>query len=923
MSAGGALGGATAAADLSWITRLASGALHPQQVETALRGIARTWPPDAPPLEQTIAAFPLGDAALLHLLSVSSICMSRLIREPRLLLWLSEPGVATEPRGHRAMIATLRADPAQSVAADRFRALRIWKGREMLRIALREVAGVATLAETTAELSQVAEICVREVYEHWNTELRSRRGGPDGEFVILALGKLGGRELNHSSDIDVIFAYDNEGQVSANLTNHQWFNLLAEKIIETFSAAHDAGALFRMDVRLRPEGTAGPLGRSLESMENYYSGFGETWERLALVKARGIAGSRELAYEFLRQHQPFIFPKSPSRDLLDEIAAIKRRIERDIVGHENLERNVKLGAGGIREVEFIVQALQLLHGARHAFLQETSTLRALPVLAELELLPRDETRKLQDAYGFLRSVEHRLQIEAEQQTHTIPDNAEAVERLARSLQFENADAFLGELRRHMHDVRAIFRRVISEPAQSAEAAPKVAMPEFRDIKSATKALEELSRSRSSFHVAPRTRQVFDRLRPLLLKQLSTTSDPDTTLNQLVRFVEAYGLRSMLFELLTAHPRLLELLVQTFDSSRYGGDLLIRRPQLLEELTRSDSLDRALDVAAHLKRLERLKVQPETLDPVRVYRHTQTLRILLRDILRLADLQALFAEHSALAEACLIFVDKLRGSVSDLTVIAMGKFGGRELGYGADLDVLFVGENTRAAQHLMVALAQPTAEGSVYTLDPRLRPDGEKGTLTVSLETYESYYRTRAQLWEIQALSRARAVVGPDGDAFVAMAQNVWRAAGQRADVKHEIAAMVHRIRRDRAGASDELDFKAGTGGMIAAEFLVQALQMTSGVWAQNTVDALELLTADGRIAKQDAEAVRTAYEFLRAIEAALRRYDNKSVSLIPNDETAQRQLAHRLGGLELDEFAQRYRHARETIYTIFTRYISA
>ena len=241
------------------------------------------------------------------------------------------------------------------------------------------------------------------------------------------LGKLGGRELNHSSDIDVIFLYEDEGQVSPNFTYHEWFNQLGAKIIETFAAHDPDGALFRIDLRLRPEGTAGPLARSLESMENYYAGFGETWERLALIKARSIAGSRELAYEFLRQHQPFIFPRSPTPDVLEEIAGIKRRIERDIVGHENIGRDVKLGAGGIREIEFVVQALQLLHGARHAFLQETSTLKALPVLADLELLPRSEARVLENGYRFLRRVEHRLQIEAEQQTHTVPEDPEALD----------------------------------------------------------------------------------------------------------------------------------------------------------------------------------------------------------------------------------------------------------------------------------------------------------------------------------------------------------------------------------------------------------------------------------------------------------------------------------------------------------------
>jgi glutamate-ammonia-ligase adenylyltransferase len=905
---------------MTWRAKAAQ-SIDPLRVENALAAIAQNWPADAPPLQRVLEDFPLAEAALLHLLAASSICAARLSRDPRLLLWLAQREVCTSSRDYGEMLTQLQADACGAVGADNFRALRAWKAREMTRIALRELAGAATLAETTAELSQVAEICLGEVYQHWNDDLRQRLGAPDADFAVIGLGKLGGRELNHSSDVDVIFAYSEEGQVSPSVTYHQWFNILAERITATFSATHDAGALFRIDLRLRPEGTAGPLARSLESMENYYAGFGETWERLALVKARGVAGSRELAYEFVRQHQPFVFPKSPSRDLLDEIAAIKRRIERDVVGHEKLARDVKLGTGGIREIEFVVQALQLLHGARHAFLQETSTLRALPVLADLELLPHSEARRLLLVYEFLRSVEHRLQIEAEQQTHTLPEDRVALERLARSLQFRSSDELLRELNAQMLDVRAIFHRVISEPQRPSNATEQQSLPEFRDAITAQKSLDVLSRSRSSFHVAPRTRQVFERLRPLLLEQLRDVADPDMTLNQLVRFVDAYGLRSMLFELLVAHPRLLELLVKTFDASRYAGDLLIRRPQLLEEITRGEMLDRQFSVADHLRRLRALAVKPESLELVRVYRHTQGLRILLRDVLGIADLATIVREHSELAEACLAFVDELRGSVSDLTIVALGKFGGSEIGYGADLDILFVGENTRAAQHLMVAMAQPTAEGAIYTLDPRLRPDGETGPLTLPVDAYATYYETRAQLWEIQSLTRARPIAGPDGARFIEISQHVWRRAGERPDLFAQIGAMFQRIRRDRAGTSDELDFKAGTGGLIAAEFVVQALQMRFGVWQQNTAVAIAALARANHIAADDARVLMQNYDYLRRIAAVLRRAENKSVSLIPNDEVSQRQLAHRVGAKDLGDFAERYRGARRTIHEIFTRYI--
>src|SRR5213080_3991925 len=442
-----------------WTREKGAASLNPSQVGTTLVQLSERWPAKARPLRHLIEQFALGEAALLHLLAVSSICATRLTRNPEILLWLCQPEVCLASRRYAEMFSELRALAGDSIAQQDFAALRFWKGREMTRVALRELANVAPLEETTGELSQIAEICIRRVFEHWNADLRQRHGSPKAEFAILALGKLGGSELNHSSDVDLLFLYSEEGQLTAHISYHEFFNRLGKRILETFSTQHPAGSLFRVDLRLRPEGSAGPLARSLESMENYYAGFGETWERLALIKARGIAGSRELAYEFLRQHQPFIYPKSPTPDLLEEIANIKHRIERDVVGPDKLHRDVKLGISGIREIEFIVQALQLINGARHPFLQESSMLKALRALRELNFLPHEEVLALDNAYRFLRRVEHRLQIEAEQQTHTVPEEAEALQRLALSLRFSSTDEFSAALKQSMRAVRPIFQRI--------------------------------------------------------------------------------------------------------------------------------------------------------------------------------------------------------------------------------------------------------------------------------------------------------------------------------------------------------------------------------------------------------------------------------------------------------------------------------
>src|SRR5438552_2678443 len=816
-----------------WIREKATASLNPSQVETVLVQLSEQWPADAPPLAQLIEQFPLGEESLLHLLAVSSICATRLTQNPETLLWLYRPEICLAPRGYAEMLGELHALAGDSMAKENFPALRFWKGREMTRVALRELAKVAPLEETTGELSRIAEICIRRVFEHWNAELRQRYGSPKAEFAILAMGKLGGGELNHSSDVDLLFLYDEEGQLTSHISYHEFFNRLGKQILDTFLTPHPAGSLFRVDLRLRPEGSAGPLARSLDSMENYSAGFGETWERLALIKARGIAGSRELAYEFLQQHQPFIYPKSTTPGLLAEIASIKHRIERDIVGAEKLERDVKLGRGGIREIEFIVQTLQLIHGARHPFLQEPNMLEALRALREFDLLPREEVLALDNTYRFLRRVEHRLQIEAEQQTHVVPREPEALQRLALSLRFSSSKDFTVALQEKMRAVRPIFERIISKTAAASADLSQVNEFEiFSDPKRAAKALSSLSKSAAGFHIAPRTRQIFGKLRPALLASLGKMADPDATLNHFVRFVEGYGLRSLFFELLVANPRLLELVIKTFDASRFASELLIRRPQLLEDITRDPTFGEPRSVAENLKRLDSLGADANNLNPIRAYRQRQLLRIILRDVLGVVQPAATFAELSDVAEACLIFVAKLLAS-EKLTVIALGKFGGREISYGADLDVLFVGDDVRAAQNLMIAMAQPTAEGNIWALDARLRPEGEKGPVVCSPETYESYYAGRAQPWELQALTRARSVSGSLQSEFMKIAKGAWSRARQDADLFIKIDDMLERIRRERGSRSDFLDLKTGSGGIIEAEFLVQALQIRENIWEQN------------------------------------------------------------------------------------------
>jgi glutamate-ammonia-ligase adenylyltransferase len=897
---------------VSWIARVAAGALDPDRVETVLARLAQVWPADYPPLEALLADFPAGPRAVADLLAVSPVSAEKMIRDPAALLWLSQPEICASERGPRRILRDL--DGERPAGFDpQFGALRRLKNREMLRIALRDVARLSSLEQTTYEITCAAQLCVREVCDGWLAEITRRWGRPETGFCVIGMGKLGGEELNYSSDIDVIFLYGEDGSLNPGFTRHEFFTRLAEKITASFAAASPDGALFRIDTRLRPEGDTGPLVRSLESMENYYAGFGETWERMALIKARGVAGSEELFYEFSHRLQPFVYPRSLSPDALDEIAAIKRRIERKIVGEAGLTRNVKLGRGGIREIEFVAQALQLLHGARHAFLQERNTLKALRALRQLEFVEAGDMEGLTGAYRFLRDVEHRLQIEQEEQTHTLPEPGPARLALARGLGFADEAGFDAALLGHTAAVSGIFDKFLRGGGERPGTGRDIGF--FQDTAGAEKELGELGRPGAAGHVSPRTRKLYAKLEPVLLDGLRGLADPDLALHGFVRFVERYGIRGLLFESLVANPRLLDLLLRLFDSSRFLTDIVLRRPQLVEETARTGMLGRELDVAAHLGGLARREEELAPGDWVRVYRRAQILRIALRDILGFADIAQVQREYSALAEACLVHMQRALGLEERLTVIAMGKFGGAELSYGCDLDVVFIGDDPGRAAELVKAMTAQTAEGIVFPVDARLRPEGESGLLAVPLESYRHYFEHRAQLWEAQALTKARPIGGPAQAAFMSWAREAWAGFARREDVLPGIRQMHQRVVRERAGRTGLLAFKTGVGGLMELDFHIQALQMRHAVWESNTVRALAALAEAGVIASGAAADRAGDYLFLRRCEAVIRRVDNSSVSILPSEPAGQRQVAIRMGFSSREDFLGSYEAAREAIHT--------
>jgi len=873
--------------------------------------------------------------------------------------------------------------------------VRRFKQREMLRIASRDLARLASLAEIVREISDVADVCLAAVWDSCRQQLTERHGQPyhpdangrwqPTEACVLGMGKLGGQELNYSSDVDLLFVYSEEGQVfreppagtsapRSSLTNHQFFNKLAEAFIAEVTCLAPEGTLYRVDMRLRPDGDAGPLARSLPSYENFYAQWGQTWERMMLIKARGVAGDASLAAEFLETIQSFRYPRSVNESVLDEVAAMKARIEQEVVKAGELERNVKLGRGGIREIEFVVQAQQLLRGGRQPFLQSPQTLPTLEKLAQYDLLTREEVRELREAYCWLREVEHRLQMEGNLQTHTLPESRPARQRLAALMGAASLREFETQRTAHATNVRRIYDKFLKgDKPQRPSAMPAEFRGEenawkrlltglhFRDPDKAFRTLQEFVEGPGYVHVSPRTselaRELLGRLFALcpggdrqpveqqaaasvLVPELHVLSDPDRVVTRLDSFISAYGARATLFEIWNSNPSLFDLLVLLFDRSEFLAEVAIRTPDLVDEQVASGRIRRSRTAGDTLADLRHGLGDADQHAWLRRYHQAEQMRIGLRDILGLADPEQYLTELSTLADACLQYALEVvmrnhRLKTAPFAIIGLGKLGGAEIDYGSDLDVVFVTEGlardlTRLQQvavDLMDLVSRRTEHGVGFHMDARLRPDGEKGLLVNTLAAYEEYYRRRAALWEIQAISRTRTIAGDmlTGEKFrkVAAALTSFSvvaqafslsACGNHAergnsdrrdactalpacvtpDWKEKIHQMRMRIETERTPAGkDDLAIKTGKGGLVDAEFIAQALCLEQGWQEANTLRALQRARAEGLL--PDADKLIENYRRLRRVEGILRRWSYEGEIMLPEDPAPYYRVSVRCG----------------------------
>lgn len=863
--------------------------------------------------------------------------------------------------------------------------LRDLKQREILRIAARDLARLAPVQEITAELSLLADLCLEMVFQACWQKLSQRLGTPHHldpdsrwqptKFCVLGLGKLGGQELNYSSDVDVLFVYEEEGFLfktpprrsdpPRGLGSHKFFKLLAESFIAEVNRLTPQGFLYRIDLRLRPEGPAGPLARSLQSYENFYAQYGQTWERMMLMKARMVAGHADFAHEFLETIQPFRYPRSLSQNFLREIAQMKSRIENEVVKSGEIDRNVKLGRGGIREIEFIAQSLLLMHGGKTPFLQDSQTLSALKKLVRYDLMSTDEADELAQAYVFLRDVEHRLQMENNQQTHTIPTERKARERLARLMGYPALAEFEAARKAHTGRVRVIYDKFLpgdDEPAlhdfprtfegEESRWLAIFSAHSFRQPDQALRLVRVLVEGSGFVHVSGRTSdlargllgQILLLCRPAGAAAGKRLSDPDRVLARLDSFISAYGSRAMLYEMWTSNPSLFELLLLLFDRSEFLAELAIRTPDMVEDLTLSGHLRQRKTAEQILEDLRHGARDANQGSWIRRYHQTELMRIGLREILGLADFEQNLVELTSLADACLHYAlevitarHKLRAP--PFAVIGLGKLGGQELTYGSDLDVIFVAAaKTKILPRLqnvatdLIELLGGREGPVVYEVDARLRPDGEKGLLVNTLPAYQDYYRIRAQLWELQALTRARLVAGDPGAGaqFLKLVSSLTNfkspsqppPAAWKPGWKAEIAHMRQRIERERTPpGKDRLAFKTGSGGLIDAEFVAQVFCLENAWSEPNTLRALERAEKEGVLDATDGPDLIENYRRLLGLECVLRRWSYAGESVLPDDPAALQRVALRSGFDSSETFLAAVDRLRQNIRGVTQKFL--
>jgi len=904
--------------------------------------------------------------------------------------------------------------------------LRQYKYREVLRISARDLSGVADLVEITAELSSLAAATLQVACQHCEQLLQAEYGLPledlaedapadstptQASFTVFGMGKLGGWELNFSSDIDLIFFYssshgtttgvaDLSGKIKNKIELHSYFVKLSEWLTRAIGQVTADGFVFRVDLDLRPEGRSGEMACSLNAAESYYESWGQNWERSAMMKARPVAGCLELGEQLLKALQPFIYRRYLDYGMVDDLKQMKKKIDSHQAQQKQCENNLKLGKGGIREIEFFTQALQLVYAGKNPQVRERSTLSALCLLRDEGYVPVEDAQTLRQAYIFLRTVEHRIQVVQERQTHNLPINDAELLNLARRCGFDDYATFKQVLEEHRDQVTRIYRGLfyVSEDESVDEIKPvirflldeesdsdlvKDVLEEngFRQPDGAYETLLRFREGKFGNHMTRRVRRYYERVLPLIIQAIVDSPEPDMAFNNFEGFLLRARGHGTLYALLAENVAIIELLTSLFSTSTFLSRIFIQRPEILDSLVSSCHVvgDKSLEVlhdefAAQMA--DTLDYEDQ-LDTLRRFRNEEFLRIALNDLrgdimqgrslMQLSNLALVclaaavdIARTELIARFGLPFCESESGGwdEAEFAVLGMGKLGGMEINYHSDLDIIFMysGQGktkavtgtdvdrfkqlsnqeyfSKLAQRIISVLSLSTREGRVYEIDTRLRPSGNQGPLVTSLTAYENYHQNSAQLWERQALTKAKVVVG--GPEITEKINRINQRITWEKELPAELQAEIYRLRQRmekeiaREG-SNQFNIKTGRGGMVDVEFLVQYFQLLHGasvpeVRVCNTLEALNALQTQKLLADNEVMQLAEGYKFLRRLENKLRLVHDQSFNQVDTDKANLRKLAKRLGyqgdtALPEEQFMAEYRQVTEQIRTIFNSHL--
>ncbi|WP_404463968.1 bifunctional [glutamate--ammonia ligase]-adenylyl-L-tyrosine phosphorylase/[glutamate--ammonia-ligase] adenylyltransferase [Vreelandella aquamarina] len=900
---------------------------------------------------------PARREALARVVTISTFALDTLARFPH---WLAELDAAEELDSAPSKEAlTQWLDDALESAEDEdalHRVLRRFRRARMLGIVWRDLnrPDGATMWDTARSVSWLAEVCTEAALGWLERFYASRWGTPaarsDGEpqrLVVLGMGKLGAGELNLSSDIDLIFAFPEKGETEGGrkpLEHQEYFTKLGQRLIAALDAMTADGFVFRVDMRLRPLGDGGPLVGSFSMLSSYYQDQGREWERYAMLKARPVAGDIDAGQELLASLRPFVYRRYLDFGAIESLRELKAMINRE-VKRKGMQSNIKLGPGGIREVEFVVQAFQLIRGGRDTELQVTSLQTALKRLPELGLLPQTVVDELLPDYAFLRDVEHALQALEDRQTQMLPNDDEDRERVAFAMGHEDWPGLIAQLDEVRERVRQHFDAVIADPEEEAdeeqsdaslsqwrllwrgeleedEAQALLSEAGFNESEKALKRLKSLYHSRAVQGMQRIGFERLDALMPLLLAAVAQSDTPDTALARVQPLIEAVLRRTAYLALLRENPHTLEHLMRLCSASPWIAEQLARYPILLDELLTPDTLYTPADksrLADELRQtLNRLPEDDEEaqLEALRVFKHAQMLHVAASDVagtrhlMKVSDYLTYIAEVILDAVLAMAWkhVTRKHGAPAGCNnrepaflIIGYGKLGGIELGYGSDLDLVFLHDNdgkgstdgprpldtpvffTRLGQRIIHLLTAVTPAGSLYEVDMRLRPSGNAGLLVTSLDAFAEYQHQNAWTWEHQALVRARVVAGSEAlaDKFNELRGSILRRERDPQALRDDVVSMRHKMRDhlgtkgegaksergDGENASTDATFslKHDAGGMVDIEFLCQyavlalSHQTPALITYSDNIRILETLAESGHITQAEAEQLREAY----------------------------------------------------------------